>query len=51
MVRNIALYLLKNEEISNLKLQKLLYYSQGFHLAIFNKPLFFEPIENGLMVQ
>ena len=31
--------------ISNLKLQKLLYYAQGFHLAIFNKPLFNEPIE------
>lgn len=26
--------------ITNLKLQKLLYYAQGFHLALFNKPLF-----------
>lgn len=26
--------------ISNLKLQKLLYYAQGYHLAIYDKPLF-----------
>lgn len=31
--------------ISNLKLQKLVYYAQGFHLALFDKPLFPEPIE------
>ncbi|AJD49747.1 phage-associated protein [Isoalcanivorax pacificus W11-5] len=31
--------------ISNLKLQKLLYYAQGFHLAIFDKPLFSQNIE------
>lgn len=31
--------------ISNLKLQKLLYYAQGFHLAMFDEPLFAEPIE------
>ena len=30
--------------ISNLKLQKLLYYMQGFHLAFFEKPLFKEEI-------
>jgi uncharacterized phage-associated protein len=30
--------------ISNLKMQKLLYYAQGFHLAMFNEPLFHEPI-------
>lgn len=30
--------------ISNLKLQKLLYYAQGFNLAITGKPLFDEPI-------
>lgn len=30
--------------ISNLKLQKLLYYCQGFHLAMFDKPLFTESI-------
>ena len=31
--------------ISNLKLQKLLYYSQAWYLAITNKPLFHERIE------
>lgn len=30
--------------ISNLKLQKLLYYVQGFSLAMYNKPLFKENI-------
>ena len=33
------------DTISNLKLQKLLYYMQGFHLAYFNAPFFNEPIE------
>jgi uncharacterized phage-associated protein len=33
------------ELISNLKLQKLLYYAQGFHLAIYDEPLFPECIE------
>lgn len=31
--------------ISNLKLQKLVYYAQGFSLAILGEPLFDEPIE------
>ncbi len=31
--------------LSNLKLQKLLYYQQGYHLAMFNEPLFDERIE------
>lgn len=31
--------------ISNLKLQKLVYYAQGFTLAVTGKPLFNEPIE------
>ena len=31
--------------ISNLKLQKLLYYAQGFHLALYDQPLFPEAIE------
>jgi uncharacterized phage-associated protein len=31
--------------ISNLKLQKLLYYAQGMHLACFNYPLFNEEIQ------
>ena len=33
------------DTISNLKLQKLLYYMQGFHLAFFNAPFFNESIE------
>jgi len=33
------------DSISNLKLQKLLYYSQGVHLALHGKRLFNEPIE------
>ncbi len=31
--------------ISNLKLQKLVYYAQGFHLAVHDGPLFDERIE------
>ncbi|MDZ4767567.1 MAG: DUF4065 domain-containing protein [Chloroflexota bacterium] len=31
--------------VSNMKLQKLLYYAQGFHLAILDEPLFPEAIE------
>lgn len=30
--------------VTNLKLQKLLYYAQGFHLALFDSPLFKEDI-------
>jgi uncharacterized phage-associated protein len=33
------------ELITNLKLQKLVYYAQGFHLAVFDKPLFPEQIK------
>jgi uncharacterized phage-associated protein len=33
------------ENITNLKLQKLVYYAQGFHLAWYGAPLFDEPIE------
>ncbi|HXA50670.1 MAG TPA: type II toxin-antitoxin system antitoxin SocA domain-containing protein [Candidatus Acidoferrum sp.] len=33
------------DPLSNLKLQKLLYYAQAWHLAIFDQPLFGEPIE------
>jgi uncharacterized phage-associated protein len=33
------------DSISNLKLQKLLYYGQGFHLAVYDQPLFPEAIE------
>ncbi len=33
------------EGISNMKMQKLLYFAQGIHLAITGKPLFSDPIE------
>lgn len=33
------------DNITNLKLQKLLYYAQGFHLAITGRPLFDDPIQ------
>lgn len=33
------------ELLTNMKLQKLLYYQQGYHLAEFDKPLFNEPVE------
>lgn len=48
---DIAKYLItladpeEEDLITNLKLQKLLYYAQGFHLALFGKPLFSEKIE------
>ena len=33
------------ERLTNLKLQKLLYYQQGYHLAAFVTPLFSENVE------
>lgn len=33
------------DNITNLKLQKLVYYAQGFHLAWYEEPLFGEQIE------
>ena len=33
------------ENLTNMKLQKILYYLQGFHLALFNEVLFEEEIE------
>lgn len=46
---DVAKYFLSVEgdegEISNLKLQKLVYYAQGFSLALLDAPLFDEPIE------
>lgn len=35
----------EDSKMTNLKLQKLLYYAQGLHLALFNKELFSEEIE------
>lgn len=40
--------------LTNLKVQKLVYYAQGFHLAMFGKALFDEPIlhwEHGPVVR
>lgn len=34
----------EGDAISNLKIQKLVYYAQGFSLALYNKPLFEEDI-------
>jgi uncharacterized phage-associated protein len=48
---DVAQYLLAKADedagdlISNLKLQKLAYYAQGFALALLERPLFPEPIE------
>jgi uncharacterized phage-associated protein len=50
-VRDVAKYFLSlcdeevGDTISNLKLQKLVYYAQGFHLALTGKPLFDDEIE------
>ncbi|MDE6564624.1 MAG: DUF4065 domain-containing protein [Muribaculaceae bacterium] len=35
----------EGELMSNMKLQKMLYYQQGFHIAYFDTPLFEENIE------
>lgn len=35
----------QDAEVTNLKLQKLLYYAQGHHLAAFGTPLFSDPIQ------
>jgi uncharacterized phage-associated protein len=48
--KRVADYLIKfshdhGDPISNLKLQKLLYYAQAWHLALFDQPLFGERIE------
>jgi uncharacterized phage-associated protein len=42
----VAKYIIKSLSVDNLKLQKLLYYSQAVHLVLNDKaPLFPEPIE------
>jgi uncharacterized phage-associated protein len=49
--RKVADYFLANvdedsgDSISNLKLQKLVYYAQGLHMGMRDSPLFGEPIE------
>jgi uncharacterized phage-associated protein len=35
----------KKQPISNLKLQKLLYYCQGWNLGFYDSPLFLDPIQ------
>jgi uncharacterized phage-associated protein len=35
----------EESDVSNLKLKKLIYYAQAFHLAIFDKPFFNEDFE------
>ena len=48
---DVATFFLKNQDteagdlMSNMRLQKLVYYAQGFYLAYTDKPLFEEPIE------
>jgi uncharacterized phage-associated protein len=49
-IARFFLYLVSQDEdagevISNLRLQKLVYYAQGFSLALRGQPLFVEPIE------
>lgn len=42
----VAKYIIKSLSVDNLKLQKLLYYSQAVHLVLNERvPLFMEPIE------
>ena len=50
--KNIIAYAAMNGyQVTNLKLQKTLYYVQGYYLARFGKPLFADEIVNWLMVQ
>jgi uncharacterized phage-associated protein len=35
----------EGDQVSNLKLQKLVYYAQGFHLALYDAPLFRDDIQ------
>lgn len=52
-IANILIKLAQNDadcnggdSMTNMKLQKLLYYEQGYHLAAFGKPLFTDNIES-----
>ena len=46
LAREVAKYIIKSLPVDNLKLQKLLYYSQAVYLVLHDKrPLFSEPIE------
>jgi len=35
----------EEDSVSHMKLQKLIYYTQGYHLALYDTPLFHEKIE------
>lgn len=41
-LRHLSLHEEEGESLTHMKLQKLLYYSQGFHMAIHDAPLFDE---------
>ncbi len=40
-----SLLRLADDPMTNMKLQKMLYYEQGYHLAYFGTPLFDDEIE------
>jgi uncharacterized phage-associated protein len=44
---NVAKFIIQKAKspVSNLKLQKLLYYVQGWHLGIYGEPVFSQPIQ------
>lgn len=46
-IANYFLFKAQNDQelLSNMKLQKLVYYAQGLHLVVFEKPLFDDRIE------
>lgn len=45
-VHNVAAYIVERERnVSTMKLQKLCYYAQGWHLAWQGEPLFSEPLQ------
>ncbi len=44
-VRDIALWFLSKDSMTHKKLQKMCYYAQAWHCALFNAPLFEDKIE------
>lgn len=46
-VANYMLYLMSDEvhDLTNMKINKLLYFAQGHYLAMYGEPLFREPVE------
>ncbi|QLY82403.1 DUF4065 domain-containing protein [Clostridium intestinale] len=43
--RDVALYFLNKEDMSNKKLQKLCYYAQAWHYAFYDEGLFYQDVE------